>query len=80
MTPVQLSSWWENAEHDMDLIDGYDELDTEAQTKIKRALEQGHVDDEDWNGDVEMNRPGQKGFYTAATKKAKREAKKVRAF
>lgn len=34
----------------MDLIDGYDELPSDAQEKVKRALEQGHVDDEDWNG------------------------------
>ena len=31
----------------MDLIDGYDELPSEAQAKVKRALEQGHVDDDD---------------------------------
>jgi hypothetical protein len=35
---------------DMELVDGYDELPDEAQEKVKRALEQGHVDDEEWNG------------------------------
>ncbi len=35
---------------DMELIDGYDQLPEEAQVKVKRALEQGHVDDDDWNG------------------------------
>lgn len=34
----------------MDLVDGYDELPEDAQEKVKRALEQGHVDDDDWNG------------------------------
>lgn len=34
----------------MDLIDGYDELPADAQEKVKRALDQGHVDDEEWNG------------------------------
>lgn len=35
---------------DMELVDGYEDLPQEAQVKVKRALEQGHVDDEDWNG------------------------------
>lgn len=34
----------------MDLIDGYDELDEDSQQKVYRALDQGHVDDEDWKG------------------------------
>jgi hypothetical protein len=34
----------------MDLMDGYDEMPTEFQDKIKRAIEQGHVDDDDWRG------------------------------
>lgn len=34
----------------MDLVDGYDELPADFQDKVKRALEQGHVDDEDWKG------------------------------
>lgn len=32
------------------MVDGYDELPEDAQEKVKRALEQGHVDDDDWNG------------------------------
>lgn len=35
---------------DMELVDGYEELPEAAQEKVKRALEQRHVDDEDWNG------------------------------
>lgn len=34
----------------MDLVDGYEELPKDAQEKVKRALEQEHVDDEEWNG------------------------------
>lgn len=34
----------------MDLVDGYDTLDAATQTKVKRAIENKHVDDEDWNG------------------------------
>lgn len=33
---------------DMDFVDGYDDLPEELQEKVKRAIEQGHVDDEDW--------------------------------
>lgn len=34
----------------MDLFDGYDGLPDDIQAKVKRALDQGHVDDEDWKG------------------------------
>ena len=40
----------------MELVDGYDTLPEWAQEKVKRALEQLHVDDEDWNG-VSISRP-----------------------
>ena len=35
---------------DLDILDGYDELPTEYQDKIKYALQNGHVNDEDWKG------------------------------
>lgn len=38
----------------MDLVDGFDSLPDDVAEKVKRALEQGHVDDEDWNGVGEM--------------------------
>lgn len=31
-------------------IDGFDELSKENQEKVLKAAEQGHVEDEDWNG------------------------------
>lgn len=34
----------------MEFVDGFDTLPDDAAEKVKRALEQGHVDDEDWNG------------------------------
>jgi hypothetical protein len=34
----------------MDMVDGYEDLPTEAQEKVRRAVEQEHVDDEDWKG------------------------------
>ena len=33
-----------------DALDGYDELSPENQEKVRKALEQGHVDDSEWNG------------------------------
>ncbi|KAL4957244.1 hypothetical protein BDW69DRAFT_156725 [Aspergillus filifer] len=66
----------EGDDRDLDMLDGYDELPSDLQDKIKRALEQGHVDDADWKGDVEVNRPGQTGFrIRASKKKAKDESK-----
>lgn len=35
---------------DLDYLDGYEELPEDLQKKVRQALEQGHVDDEDWNG------------------------------
>lgn len=34
----------------MEYVDGYEVLPEAAQEKVKRALEQVHVDDDDWNG------------------------------
>ena len=33
-----------------DALDGYDELSHENQEKVRKALEQGHVNDSEWNG------------------------------
>ena len=33
---------------DYELVDGMDELPEDEQEKVKRAIEQGHVDEEDW--------------------------------
>lgn len=37
-------------EKDYSLLDGWDELPENYQEKIRKAMAQGHVDDEDWNG------------------------------
>ena len=34
----------------MDLVDGYEELDPDSQEKVRQALTQGHVDDDEWRG------------------------------
>lgn len=31
-------------------LDGFNELPEEFKAKVRRALDQGHVDDEDWKG------------------------------
>ncbi|KAM0816275.1 hypothetical protein AB5N19_02077 [Seiridium cardinale] len=61
-----------NGSYDYEMIDGWEELEEhpDVRDKIKRVLEQGHIDPEDFNGDPEMNRPGQKGIRGRA-KKAK---------
>ncbi|KAH8424124.1 uncharacterized protein LDX57_001878 [Aspergillus melleus] len=54
---------------ELSTIDGFEDLSEEHQDKVRKAVEQGHVDDEDWKGDVEMNRPGKNGFRKRVTKK-----------
>ena len=34
----------------MEMVDGYDTLSADMQAKVERAIENKHVDDEDWNG------------------------------
>jgi hypothetical protein len=59
VTPLQIGNLQEQVGplDDLDLdddlpriIDGYDEIDDEAREKIKFALQNGHVPDEDWKG------------------------------
>lgn len=50
-----IKSAWEEMQGDSDEkdysnLDGYDELSEEYQVKVRNALEQGHVDSEDWKG------------------------------
>ncbi|KAG9775777.1 hypothetical protein KCU88_g5058, partial [Aureobasidium melanogenum] len=83
VTPAQVKNFQdqvgplEDLDLDEDLpaiLDGYDELPPEAQEKIKFALQHGHVADEDWKGDPELNRPGQKGIRKRTPKKKKNDA------
>ncbi|RDA89254.1 hypothetical protein CP532_0533 [Ophiocordyceps camponoti-leonardi (nom. inval.)] len=63
--------------YDFDAIDGYDELNDhpDIQDKIRRCVEQGHIDAEDFKGDPEKNRPGEKGIRLTAKQKASKEKK-----
>ncbi|KAI5296506.1 hypothetical protein KEM52_001350 [Ascosphaera acerosa] len=64
VTPRQIASIRETLGDslDMDLLDGYEELSEENQEKVCLAIDNGHVDDDDWKGDPELNRPGKSGF------------------
>lgn len=35
---------------DYNQLDGFEELSPEHQDKIRKAIEQGHIDDSDWKG------------------------------
>ena len=48
MTPKQISNLKDSVEGDPSQIDGYEELPEDVQEKLVRAIEQGHIDDEDW--------------------------------
>lgn len=37
-------------EKDLTVIDGFEELSPENQERVREALDQGHVADEDWKG------------------------------
>ncbi|KAI9800520.1 MAG: hypothetical protein M1825_004068 [Sarcosagium campestre] len=74
VTPRQIQNLKVSIEDNLDLFDGYDELPAAEQGKMRQALAQGHVDDEDWKGDPEFNKPGMTGMHKRTPKKkAKRE-------
>ncbi|GKT92497.1 protein kinase Rad3 [Colletotrichum tofieldiae] len=54
----------EDGTFDFDAFDGYDEMGDhpDLQAKIRKAIEQGHIDPEDFNGDPWMNKTGQRGI------------------
>lgn len=47
-----ITAWEElrSNETDYDVLDGWEDLPEDWQSKIRTALAQGHVDDEDWKG------------------------------
>jgi len=49
VSPMNINTWKTDTGGDMDNVDGYDELEDELKEKVARAIEQGHVDDDDWN-------------------------------
>ncbi|KAL8716337.1 MAG: hypothetical protein Q9220_000242 [cf. Caloplaca sp. 1 TL-2023] len=73
VTPTQLAGIKDALEGDMEMFDGYEELPDDLKEKVKSAVEAGHVNDDDWRGDVEQNRPGKRGFRSPAAKKKKQK-------
>lgn len=47
----------EATDNNFDYLDGYDELHEDLQETVRRAFEQGHVDDEDWKGVFVLPQP-----------------------
>lgn len=53
VTPKLISNMAKTFEEDGDSVedlDGFDEISEDNQQRIRKALEQGHVDDDDWKG------------------------------
>ena len=50
VTPKQIENLEETIEGNLDFLDGYDEIDEESQAKVRKALEDGHVADNEWKG------------------------------
>lgn len=48
MTPKQIKNLQDETQGDLEYLDGYPELSEELQQKVKQALDDGHVADEDW--------------------------------
>lgn len=40
----------EATDNDFGILDGFDDLSGDAQDIVRRAFQQGHVDDNDWKG------------------------------
>ncbi|KAL8945027.1 MAG: hypothetical protein Q9216_000011 [Gyalolechia sp. 2 TL-2023] len=76
VTPVQIESLKTALDDDVSMLDGYEELPDDLREKVKLALQNGHITDEDWKGDIEQNRPGKRGFRSPAPRKPKKSSKK----
>lgn len=49
-TPNVVKNVEEKIEGNLDYLDGYDDLPEREQGKVRLALDQGHIADEDWTG------------------------------
>ena len=50
VTPAQISNLKEGIEDNLEYLDGFEDIDEDMQEKVVKALENGHVADEDWKG------------------------------
>jgi hypothetical protein len=60
VTPKQLVNVANFTQGNYSKVEGYDELDLEWKNKFRHAVQQLHVDDEDWKWDPETNRLGKR--------------------
>ncbi|MCJ1432455.1 hypothetical protein MMC27_001811 [Xylographa pallens] len=77
VTPVQIANLNKEIEGNLEYLDGYEDLNDDDKAKVRQALADGHVSDEDWRYDIEMNRPGKKGFRSPAYKAQQKADKKA---
>ena len=47
---MQIAHMKAATEDNLEYLDGFEELPEDLQEKVRRAMEQEHVDDEDWKG------------------------------
>lgn len=66
--------------YNWEALDGYEgdeknslDKSPDLQAKVRRCIEQGFIDPDDFNGDPEMNRLGETGLRTKESKKKMRE-------
>ncbi len=50
MTPKQIANLKKAIANDATELDGYEDLPEDFQEKIRNAVQEGHVADEDWGG------------------------------
>ena len=51
VTPQQISNLKDSVEDNLDTyLDGYEDLDDHDKARVAKAVEEGHVADEDWKG------------------------------
>lgn len=50
MTPKQIANLTKAVNNDATELDGYEDLPEDFQEKIRNAVQEGHVADEDWGG------------------------------
>ena len=50
VTPKQIENLNKAIEGDYDYLDGYEELPEDVQERVRQAIDDGHIADEDWTG------------------------------
>ncbi|KAK7203736.1 hypothetical protein BZA70DRAFT_58475 [Myxozyma melibiosi] len=69
VTPQVMENIKKSLDNLPDDLDGYSELDADKQQEVAKALEDGHISDDVYKGDVSLNRLGAKKPRASKTKK-----------